>query len=111
MTGLDGQIKTKVAQQISQISGVALVNIGGQRSRRSASRRPGQIATRGLSLEDVRAQIVARASTARKARSTALRLRSVPATRTTAKEWNDVIIAYRLAGQSACAILELRWLD
>ena len=102
LTDLDDQIETKVAQQISQISGVALVNIGGQQ--KPAIRvqvDPAKIATRGLSLEDVRAQIVAATVDSPKGTLDGpLRDYTIYANDqiTTAKEWNDVIIAYRNGG-------------
>src|SRR6202022_1580096 len=60
LTELDDQVETKIAQQISQLPGIGIVSIGGQQ--KPAIRvqvDPAKLATRGLSLEDVRAQIVA----------------------------------------------------
>src|SRR5690242_15562647 len=60
LTTVSDTIDVQLAQQISQISGVAQVLIGGQQ--KPAIRiqiDPAKLATRGLSLEDVRAQIAA----------------------------------------------------
>ena len=58
LTAVDDAVDAQLAQQISQISGVAQVNIGGQQ--KPAVRvqvDPAKLVAKGLSLEDVRAQI------------------------------------------------------
>ena len=58
MTEVDDNIETKLAQQISQISGVAQVLIGGQQ--KPAIRiqlDPAKLVAKDLSLEDVRAPL------------------------------------------------------
>jgi hydrophobe/amphiphile efflux-1 (HAE1) family protein len=102
LTELDDQIETKIAQQISQISGVGIVNIGGQQ--KPAIRiqvDPAKLATRGLSLEDVRAQISAATVDSPKGTLDGpLREYTIYANDqiTAAKDWNDVIVAYRNGG-------------
>ena len=55
---VDDNADTKLAQQFSQISGVAQVSIGGeQKPAVRIQLDPAKLASRGLSLEDVRAQI------------------------------------------------------
>ena len=102
ITEVDDATDNLLAQQISQISGVAQVRIGGQQ--KPAIRvqiDPAKLVAKGLSLEDVRTQIATRRSTARKALSTACaRAYTIYRQRSTAeaKDWNDVIIAYRNGG-------------
>ena len=58
LTEVDDIVETKLAQQISQVSGVAQVLIGGQQ--KPAIRiqlEPAKLVAKGLSLEDVRAQL------------------------------------------------------
>src|SRR6058998_1963490 len=58
MTVVDDTADTKIAQQVSQISGVGQVSIGGER--KPAVRvqiDPAKLAAKGISLEDVRAKI------------------------------------------------------
>ncbi|MBV9065881.1 MAG: efflux RND transporter permease subunit, partial [Methylobacteriaceae bacterium] len=58
MTQVDDIADTKIAQQVSQISGVGQVSIGGER--KPAVRvqiDPAKLAAKGISLEDVRAKI------------------------------------------------------
>ncbi len=55
LTEVDDNVETKLAQQISQIPGVAQVSIGGQQ--KPAIRiqlDPAKLVAKGLSLEDVR---------------------------------------------------------
>jgi multidrug efflux pump subunit AcrB len=99
LTKVDNFAETIVAQQISQISGVAYVAIGGQQ--KPAVRiqvDPAKLASLGLSLEDVRSVILNATTDAPKGNLDG-------ATRNlavydndqimTAAPWNDVIIAYR----------------
>ena len=96
---LDDNVETKIAQQISQMPGVGLVSIGGQQ--KPAIRiqvDPSKLAAKGLSLEDVRAQIAISTTNAPKGTlDGALRSYTIYANDqlTTAKDWNNVIIAYR----------------
>src|ERR1700722_19279502 len=99
LTTVDDYAETIVAQQISQISGVAYVAIGGQQ--KPAVRiqvDPAKLASLGLSLEDVLSVILSATTDAPKGNLDG-------ATRNlavydndqimTAAPWNDVIIAYR----------------
>jgi hydrophobic/amphiphilic exporter-1 (mainly G- bacteria), HAE1 family len=102
LTELDDNVETKIAQQISRIPGVGLVNIGGQQ--KPAIRvqvDPAKLATKGLSLEDVRAQILV--TTVNSPKGTLdgpQRDYTIYANDqlTAAKDWNDVIVAYRNGG-------------
>jgi hydrophobic/amphiphilic exporter-1 (mainly G- bacteria), HAE1 family len=98
LTKVDDSAETIIAQQISQISGVAYVAIGGQQ--KPAVRvqvDPAKLASLGLSLEDVRGVILNATTNAPKGNLDG-------ATRNlavydndqimTAAPWNDVIIAY-----------------
>jgi HAE1 family hydrophobic/amphiphilic exporter-1 len=102
LTELDDQVETKVAQQISQIPGVGLVTIGGQQ--KPAIRiqvDPARLVAKGLSLEDVRAQIAAATVNGPKGTLDGpLRSYTIYANDQlfAAKDWNDVIIAYRNGG-------------
>ncbi|QEX21955.1 acriflavine resistance protein B [Hypericibacter adhaerens] len=99
LTTVDDYAENVLAQQISQISGVAQVSIGGQQ--KPAVRvqvDPQKIAALGLSLEDVRASLVGATVDSPKGTIDA-------ATRSftiydndqvlQAEPWNDVIVAYR----------------
>ena len=103
LTTVSDAVDAQLAQQISQISGVAQVIIGGQQ--KPAIRvqiDPGQARRQGP-VAGGRAQRRSRSrrSTARRAISTATPA-PTPSTPTTscsiAKDWNDVIIAYRNGG-------------
>jgi HAE1 family hydrophobic/amphiphilic exporter-1 len=102
LTEMDDQVETKIAQQISQLPGVGLVNIGGQQ--KPAIRiqvDPAKLATKGLSLEDVRAQIsVATVNSPKGSLNGAERSYTIYANDQilAAQDWNDVIIAYRNGG-------------
>ncbi|MDQ8728543.1 efflux RND transporter permease subunit [Bradyrhizobium sp. LHD-71] len=102
LTELDDQVETKIAQQISQVPGVGLVTIGGQQ--KPAIRiqvDPAKLATKGLSLEDVRAQISAATVNSPKGTvDVAQRSYTIYANDQllAAKDWNDVIVAYRNGG-------------
>ncbi len=96
---VDDFAENVVATQISQITGVSLVAIGGQQ--RPAIRvqiDPGKLTARGLTLEDVRSALLN--TTTDSAKGTMLgKLQSFTITDndqlTTAEPYNDVIIAYR----------------
>ncbi len=99
MTQVDDIADTKIAQQVSQISGVGQVSIGGER--KPAVRvqiDPAKLAAKGLSLEDVRAKIAVSTVDLPKGTIQGAR-RSYTIYNndqlTTAKPWNDVIVAYR----------------
>jgi hydrophobic/amphiphilic exporter-1 (mainly G- bacteria), HAE1 family len=102
LTEVDDNVETKLAQQISQVPGVAQVTIGGQQ--KPAIRiqlDPAKLVAKGLSLEDVR---------------TALSVVTVDNPKGTiysgnrsftiytndqlvkSKDWNDIIVAYRNGG-------------
>jgi HAE1 family hydrophobic/amphiphilic exporter-1 len=102
VTEVDDYADNQMAQQISQISGVAQVTIGGQQ--KPAVRiqiDPAKLVAKGLSLEDVRSQIAA--STVDNAKGNVdggTRSYTIYANDQLlkAKDWNDVIIAYRNGG-------------
>jgi HAE1 family hydrophobic/amphiphilic exporter-1 len=102
VTEVDDYADNQMAQQISQISGVAQVTIGGQQ--KPAVRiqiDPAKLVAKGLSLEDVRNQIAA--STVDNAKGNVdggTRSYTIYANDQLlkAKDWNDVIVAYRNGG-------------
>ena len=95
-------VDAQLAQQISQISGVAQVFIGGQQ--KPAIRvqvDPAKLVAKGLSLEDVRSQIAITTVDSPKGNiDGATRAYTIYANDQLldAKDWNDVIIAYRNGG-------------
>ena len=99
---VDDYADTQMAQQISQISGVAQVSIGGQQ--KPAIRiqiDPAKLVAKGLQLEDVRSQIAIttvdspKGNIDGKTRSYTIYANDqLPQS----KDWNDVIIAYRNGG-------------
>src|SRR5471030_2773713 len=98
LTEVDDNVETKLAQQISQVAGVAQVTIGGQQ--KPAIRiqlDPAKLVAKGLSLEDVRNQISVatvdspKGSFAGKTRSFTIYNNDQLLQ---AKPWNDVIITY-----------------
>ncbi len=99
---VNDSVDAQLAQQISQISGVAQVTIGGQQ--KPAIRiqiDPAKLVAKGLSLEDVRAQIAIttvdspKGNIDGKTRSYTIYANDqLP----NSKDWNDVIIAYRNGG-------------
>ena len=99
LTEVDDNADIKLAQQISQISGVGQVNIGGQQ--KPAIRiqiDPAKLVAKNLSLEDVRAQLgVTTVNTPKGNIDGERRSFTIYANDqlTAAKDWNDVIIAYR----------------
>jgi hydrophobic/amphiphilic exporter-1 (mainly G- bacteria), HAE1 family len=99
LTEIDDNIETKLAPQISQVPGVAQVTIGGQQ--KPAIRiqlDPAKLVAKGLSLEDVRAQLAVttvdnpKGSIRGETRSFTIFTNDQL---TQAKDWNDVIVAYR----------------
>src|ERR1700722_12332088 len=99
LTEVDDIVETKLAQQISQISGGAQVLIGGQQ--KPAIRiqlEPAKLVAKGLSLEDVRAQLAAATVDSPKgAIDGTTRSFTIYANDqlTHSKDWNDIIVAYR----------------
>jgi hydrophobic/amphiphilic exporter-1 (mainly G- bacteria), HAE1 family len=102
LVDLDDQVETKIAQQISQIPGVGLITIGGQQ--KPAIRvqiDPAKLVAKGLSLEDIRPQIAnATVNSPKGALDGAQRSYTIYANDQlfAARDWNDVIIAYRNGG-------------
>ena len=99
LTEVDDNVETKLAQQISQISGVAQVLIGGQQ--KPAIRiqvDPAKLVAKGLSLEDVRTPLSVttvdnpKGTIRGQTRSYTIYTNDQL---TQSKDWNDVIVAYR----------------
>jgi hydrophobic/amphiphilic exporter-1 (mainly G- bacteria), HAE1 family len=102
LTEVSDDTDAQLAQQISQISGVAQVFIGGQQ--KPAIRiqiDPAKLVAKGLSLEDVRSQIaITTVDSPKGSIDGATRSYTIYANDqlTASKDWNDVIIAYRNGG-------------
>jgi HAE1 family hydrophobic/amphiphilic exporter-1 len=102
LTEVSDAVDAQLAQQISQISGVAQVSIGGQQ--KPAIRiqiDPAKLVAKGLSLEDVRSQIAITTVDSPKGNiDGATRSYTIYANDQLvhSKDWNDVIIAYRNGG-------------
>jgi hydrophobic/amphiphilic exporter-1 (mainly G- bacteria), HAE1 family len=102
LTEVDDNIETKLAQQISQIPGVAQVSIGGQQ--KPAIRiqlDPAKLVAKGLSLEDVRAPLSVTTVDNPKGTITGPTRSFTIYTNdqlTRSQDWNDVIVAYRNGG-------------
>src|SRR3984885_14068536 len=102
LTSVDDFAENVIAQQVSQISGGALVKIGGQR--KPAIRvqvDPAKLQARGLSLEDVRGVLVTTTVDAAKGSINGALQPFTIATNdqlTQPEEYDDVIIAYRNGG-------------
>ncbi|MCD0416234.1 multidrug efflux RND transporter permease subunit [Rubrivivax sp. JA1024] len=102
LTTVSDNADAKIAQQISQISGVAQVFIGGQQ--KPAIRiqvDPAKLMAKGLSLEDVRSQIaITTVDSPKGTLDTPNRSYTIYANDqlTESKDWNDVILAYRNGG-------------
>ena len=96
---VDDNVETKIAQQLSQISGVAQVVVGGQQ--KPAIRiqiDPAKLVAKGLSLEDIRSQIsIATVNSPKGQIQGPMRSYTIYANDqiTDAKTWDDVIVAYR----------------
>jgi hydrophobic/amphiphilic exporter-1 (mainly G- bacteria), HAE1 family len=99
LTDLDDNADTKLAQQISQISGVGQVSIGGeQKPAIRIQLDPAKLVTKNLSLEDVRAQLaISTVNSPKGSIDGDVRSYAIYANDqlTAADAWNDVIIAYR----------------
>jgi HAE1 family hydrophobic/amphiphilic exporter-1 len=102
LTTVSDAVDAQLAQQISQISGVAQVTIGGQQ--KPAVRvqiDPGKLVAKGLQLEDVRAAIAITTVDSPKGNiDGATKSYTIYANDQLqdSKDWNDVIIAYRNGG-------------
>ena len=99
LTQVSDEALTKLAQAISQIGGVGQVSVGGQQTPSIRIQvDPAKLAARGLSLEDVRAPLsVTTVNSPKGTISGVARSYTIYANDqlTDAKDWNDVIIAYR----------------
>ena len=99
LTVVSDRTDAQLAQQISQISGVAQVFVGGQQKPSVRIQiDPAKLVAKGLSLEDVRAQIAAATTDSPKGNiDGATRAYTIYANDqlTDAEQWKDVIIAYR----------------
>jgi HAE1 family hydrophobic/amphiphilic exporter-1 len=102
LTTVSDAVDAQLAQQISQISGVAQVTIGGQQKPSVRVQvDPAKLVAKGLSLEDVRSQIAITTVDSPKGNidgdTRAYTIYSNDQL-LDAKDWNDVIIAYRNGG-------------
>src|SRR6516165_6640761 len=102
LTTVSDAVDAQLAQQISQISGVAQVVIGGQQKPSIRVQvDPAKLVAKGLSLEDVRNQIMLTTVDSPKGNIDGeRRAYTIYANDQLldAKDWNDVIIAYRNGG-------------
>ncbi|VIO72166.1 multidrug efflux RND transporter permease subunit [Bradyrhizobium ivorense] len=102
LTTVSDSVDAQLAQQISQISGVAQVIIGGQQKPSVRVQiDPAKLVAKGLSLEDVRAAInIATVDSPKGNIDGPTRAYTIYANDQllTADPWNDVIIAYRNGG-------------
>ena len=99
LTEVDDNADTKLAQQISQISGVGQVTIGGeQKPAIRIQLDPAKLVAKNISLEDVRTQLaITTVNTPKGSIDGEVRSYTIYANDqlTVADAWNDVIIAYR----------------
>jgi HAE1 family hydrophobic/amphiphilic exporter-1 len=99
LTDVDDNADVKLAQTISQISGVGQVSIGGeQKPAIRIQLDPAKLVAKNLSLEDVRAQLeITTVNMPKGSIDGDMRSFTIYANDqlTAAKDWNDVIIAYR----------------
>ena len=99
LTELDDNADTKLAQQISQISGVGQVTIGGeQKPAIRIQLDPAKLVAKNLSLEDVRSQLaISTVNSPKGSIDGELRSYTIYANDqlTAADAWNEVIIAFR----------------
>jgi hydrophobe/amphiphile efflux-1 (HAE1) family protein len=102
LTTVSDAVDAQLAQQISQISGVAQVIIGGQQKPSVRVQvDPAKLVAKGVSLEDIRAQIAISTVDSPKGNIDGeSRAYTIYANDQLldAKKWNDVIIAYRNGG-------------
>ena len=96
---VDDAAENILAQHLSQISGVSLVRVGGQQTPAIRIQiDPAKLVQKGMQLEDVRTQIaIATANSPKGALIGPKQTFTVQANDqlTLAKDWNDVIVAYR----------------
>lgn len=99
LTDVSDAADTLLAQQISQLSGIGLVRIGGQQKPSIRVQiDPAKLVAKNLSLEDVRAQLaVTTVNSPKGSLNGDSRSYTIYANDqlTQSKDWNDVIIAYR----------------
>ena len=99
LTSVSDAVDAQLAQQISQLSGVAQVFIGGQQKPSIRIQvDPAKLVAKGLSMEDIRSQIAITTVDSPKGNIDGeKRAYTIYANDqlTNAKDWNDVIIAYR----------------
>src|ERR1051326_2410160 len=102
LTSVSDAVDAQLAQQISQISGVAQVIIGGQQKPSIRIQvDPAKLVAKGLSLEDVRSQISITTVDSPKGNIDGeTRAYTIYANdqMPNSKDWNDVVIAYRNGG-------------
>ena len=102
LTSVSDAVDAQLAQQISQVSGVAQVIIGGQQKPSVRIQvDPAKLVAKGLSLEDVRGQIAITTVDSPKGNIDGPRRAFTIYANdqlTASKDWNDVIIAYRNGG-------------
>ncbi|MBU6461589.1 MAG: efflux RND transporter permease subunit [Bradyrhizobium sp.] len=102
LTTVSDAVDAQLAQQISQISGVAQVTIGGQQKPSIRVQvDPAKLVAKGLSLEDVRSQIAITTVDSPKGNIDGdTRAYTIYANDQLldSKDWNDVIVAYRNGG-------------
>jgi hydrophobic/amphiphilic exporter-1 (mainly G- bacteria), HAE1 family len=102
LTTVSDAVDAQLAQQISQISGVAQVSIGGQQKPSIRIQvDPAKLVAKGLSLEDVRNQIAITTVDSPKGNIDGdTRAYTIYANdqMLDSKDWNDVIVAYRNGG-------------
>ena len=102
LTTVSDRTDAELAQQISQISGVAQVFVGGQQKPSVRIQiDPAKLVAKGLSLEDVRSQIAIATTDSPKGNIDGERRAFTIYANdqlTESKDWNDVIIAYRNGG-------------
>jgi HAE1 family hydrophobic/amphiphilic exporter-1 len=102
LTTVSDSVDAQLAQQISQISGVAQVTIGGQQKPSIRVQvDPAKLVAKGLSLEDVRNQIAITTVDSPKGNIDGEKRAFTSYSNDQlldSKDWNDVIIAYRNGG-------------
>ena len=102
LTEVDDNADTKIAQQISQISGVSQVIIGGeQKPSIRIQIDPAKLVTKGLSLEDVRSVVSITTVDSPKGNIDGKQQSFTIYANdqlTASKDWNDVIVAFRNGG-------------
>ena len=97
LSQVEDLVDTRLAPQISQLSGVGLVSIsGGQKPAVRIQVNPVQLSSYGLNLEDVRTALTRQVSIRPKETSTARgrTIRSMRTTRSLKQRLQDVVIAY-----------------